>query len=126
MRQYRRDVESILKWPRSAPPADVIGGYSFATGTAIRYRRDVNPGVPLELFGSQYPGGKIFNKAAFTAPPSGQGNFGRNVLRGFGATQWNITLRRQFRFTERVSLQARGEFLQHPESPELRQPGQLP
>jgi hypothetical protein len=42
--------------------------------------------VPLELFGSQYPGGKIFNKAAFTPAPVGQqGDFGRNVLRGFGS-----------------------------------------
>ena len=24
MRQYLRDVESILKWPRSAPPVDVM------------------------------------------------------------------------------------------------------
>jgi len=111
MRQYWLDVESILKWPRSAPPADVIGGYSFATGTAIRYRRDVNPGVPQELFGSQYPGGKIFNKAAFTAPPSGQeGNFGRNVLRGFGAFQGNFAIQRQCRLTERVGLRFRDEF----------------
>lgn len=110
MRQYWRDVESILKWPRSAPPADVTGGYSFATRTPIRYRRDVNPGVPLELFGSQYPGGKIFNKAAFTAPPSGQeGNFGRNVLRGFGAFQGNFAIQRQCQLTERVGLRFRNE-----------------
>jgi len=57
----------------------------------------VNPGVPLELFGTQYPGGKIFNKAAFAAPPTGQqGDFGRNVLRGFGATQVDLALQRQF------------------------------
>jgi len=111
MRQYWRDVESILKWPRSPPPAVAIGGYSFATGTAIRYRRDVNPGVPLELFGSQYPGGKIFNKAAFTAPPSGQeGNFGRDVLRGFGAFRGNFAIQRQFQLTERVDLRFRDEF----------------
>jgi hypothetical protein len=52
MRQYWRDVESILKWPRSAPPADVIGGYSFATRTAIRCRRDVNPGIQRPQFPS--------------------------------------------------------------------------
>jgi hypothetical protein len=46
-----------------------------------------------------------------------QGNLGRNALLGFGATQWDITLRRQFRFTERVPLQFRGDFfniLNHP------------
>jgi hypothetical protein len=37
--------------------------------------------MPFELFGSQYPVSKIFNKAAFVAPPPGtQGNFGRNAL----------------------------------------------
>jgi hypothetical protein len=37
--------------------------------------------------------------------------------RGFGATQIDLALRRQFRFTERFSLQARGDFfniLNHP------------
>ncbi|MFZ2001869.1 MAG: hypothetical protein WB616_11220 [Candidatus Sulfotelmatobacter sp.] len=36
---------------------------------------------------------------------------------GIGATQCDVTLRRQFRLTERVSLQARGDFfniLNHP------------
>jgi hypothetical protein len=66
-----------------------------------------NPGVPLELFGAGYPGGKIFNKAAFAAPPEGrQGNFGRNVLRGFDATQADVGVQRQFRVTEKVALAA--------------------
>jgi hypothetical protein len=67
--------------------------------------------MPLVLYGSQYPGGKIFNKAAFTAPAAGQqGNFGRNVLRGFGATQADVALQRQFHLTERLGLRFRGEF----------------
>jgi hypothetical protein len=50
-------------------------------------------------------------------PATAQGDLGRNALRGFGATQWNMALRRQFRFTEWLSLQARGDFfniLNHP------------
>jgi hypothetical protein len=39
-----------------------------------------------------------------------QGDLGRNALRGFGATQIDLTLRRQFRLTERISLQARVDF----------------
>jgi hypothetical protein len=71
----------------------------------------VSPGLPLKLFGSQYPGGKIFNKAAFTAAPAGQqGNFGRNVLRGFGAFQTDFAVQRQFRLTERLGLRFRSEF----------------
>jgi hypothetical protein len=96
---------------RSAPPDDIVAGTFFADGVALTPRPNVVPGVPLELFGSQYPGGKIFNKAAFTPAPVGQqGDFGRNVLRGFGATQVDLGLQRQFRLTEKLGLRFRSEF----------------
>ena len=117
---------------RSAPPVDVVGGYTFAAGTALRYRPNVVPGVPLELYGSQYPGGKAINNTpgAAVCPPNGsqsvgpfcpppkdasgnplrQGNFGRNVLRGFGATQADLALQRQFHLTEKLGLRFRAEF----------------
>jgi Carboxypeptidase regulatory-like domain/TonB dependent receptor len=99
---------------RSAPPVDVVAGTFFAGGVALNPRPNVVPGVPLELFGSQYPGGKIFNKAAFCYSTCGasdqQGDFGRNVLRGFGATQADVALQRQFHFTEQVRLRFRAEF----------------
>jgi hypothetical protein len=38
------------------------------------------------------------------------GDLGQNALRGFGATQIDLTLRRQFRLTERISLQTRADF----------------
>jgi hypothetical protein len=103
-------VDSFI-FARSAAPVNVVGGYTYAVGTTLRYRPNVNPGVPLELYGSQYPGGKLFNQAAFTAAPSGQqGDFGRNVLRGFGAVQADIAFQREFQFTERMRLRFRGEF----------------
>ena len=96
---------------RSAPPVNILAGIYVADGIALYPRPDVVPGVPLELYGPQYPGGKIFNKAAFVAPPPGiQGNFGRNVLRGFGATQVDFALQRQFHITERFGLFFRAEF----------------
>ena len=96
---------------RSAQPVNLTAGYSFADGAAFQFRPNVVPGVPPELFGSQYPGGKIFNSAAFAPPPQGQqGDFGRNLLRGFGAFQADVALERQFRFTERMNLRFRGEF----------------
>jgi hypothetical protein len=96
---------------RSAPPVNITAGYSFAAGAAFRFRPNVVPGVPLELFGAQYPGGKIFNKAAFIPPAQGQeGDFARNVLRGFGAAQADIAFQRQFRLTESMQLRFRGEF----------------
>src|SRR5258705_1809446 len=96
---------------RSAPPVDVIGATSNVGGVTLASRPNLNPGVPLELFGTQYPGGKIFNRAAFTAAPAGQqGNFGRNVLRGFGAWQVDMSAQRNFHLTDKVGLRFRAEF----------------
>ena len=96
---------------RSAPPVNIVGGTFFVAGVALAPRPNVNPGVPLELFGSQYPGGKIFNSAAFTpAPPGQQGNLGRNVLRGFSAWQVDMSAQRNFHLTEKVGLRFRAEF----------------
>jgi len=50
-------------------------------------------------------------QAAFTPPTKGQqGDFGRNVLRGFGAWQADVALQRQFHLTESVGLRFRSEF----------------
>ena len=103
---------------RSAPPVDVVGAIFSGSGLMFYPRPNVVPGIPLELVGSGYPGGKTYNKAAFTAALSGQqGNLGRNVLRGFNAAQADLGLQRLFRLTEKTGLRLRGEFfniLNHP------------
>jgi hypothetical protein len=96
---------------RSAPPVDIVGALSFADGTIVKYRPNVNPDVPLELYGPEYPGGKIFNAAAFTpAPPGQQGNLGRNALRGFGASQVDFAIQRLFPLSSAIRLRVRAEF----------------
>jgi hypothetical protein len=86
-------------------------------------RPDVVARVPLVLYGSQYPGGKAFNPAAFTAPPTAQqGDFGRNVLRGFGATQVDFALQCQFHLTEKWGLRFRAEFFNIFNHPNFGQP----
>jgi TonB-dependent receptor-like protein len=103
---------------RTAPPVGVVGAIFRAGGIALNARPNVRAGMPLELYGAGYPGGKIFNSAAFTPPPTGQqGNFGRNVLRGFAAAQADVGLQRMFQVTEKVGLRFRSEFfniLNHP------------
>jgi len=103
---------------RSAPPVDIVGATSPGLPFMLMPRPDIVPGQPLELEASGYPGGKIFNKPAFSAAPAGQqGDFGRNVLRGFNATQADIGVQRIFRLTEKMGLRFRGEFfniLNHP------------
>jgi hypothetical protein len=111
-------------YARSAPPVNVVTGQnpfpgSVLSGSDSVQRPDVVPGVPFYIDKPTAPGGKVINPAAFTTPvpATAQGDLGRNALRGFGATQWDLTVRRQFRITERISLQARGDFfniLNHP------------
>ena len=73
-------------------------------------RPNLVPGVPLWIANPNVAGGKEINPAAFTIPTGAvQGDLGRNALRGFGATQVDLTLRRQFKLRERLSLQARAD-----------------
>lgn len=103
-------VDSFV-FVRSAPPDDIVGAIFETAGVLLSPRPNLNSGVPPELFGDQYPGGKILNRAAFTAVPAGQqGGFGRNVLRGFGAWQADVAFQRQFRVRENVGLRFRAEF----------------
>ncbi len=106
-------TDSII-YARSATPLNVVTGLDtfglLLSGNQSVQRPNVIPGVPFYVDESGAPGGKIINAAAFSVPVSGQGDLGRNALRGFGATQLDLTLRRRFRLTERISLQARGDF----------------
>jgi hypothetical protein len=128
---------------RSALPVDVFNSNFFGTSSLFfaNTRPDVTAGIPLYLHGPQYPGGKAFNNTIgavpggcpdgtpsvgpFCTPPLGppfgfparQGNFGRNVLRGFGAAQWDFSVRREFSIHESLKLQFRAEMfnvLNHP------------
>ncbi|MGO9434866.1 MAG: TonB-dependent receptor domain-containing protein [Terracidiphilus sp.] len=108
---------------RTAPPVNVVTGKVLAgtvfSGASSAQRPSVVPNQPFYLHPSGAAGGKIINAAAFTTPvpATAQGNLGRNALRAFGATQWDMTLRRQFRFTEKLGLQFRSDFfnlLNHP------------
>jgi hypothetical protein len=117
-------IESIVL-ARSAPPVNVYdGGLSAIVGAGIDVRPDLVPGQSLYLHGSQYPGGLALNPAAFMPPPVNadgnpirQGDLGRNALRSFGATQWDLALHRDFHLHEGLRLQFRCEMfniLNHP------------
>jgi hypothetical protein len=130
---------------RSAPPINVYYNIfgQLSNGFATNIRPDVVAGQPLYLYGSQCadvlvgpfepngqpvpscPGGKGFNPAAFTLPPTdpttgfpvSQGNLPRNALRGFGLTQWDFAVHREFPIHESMKLQFRAEMfnvLNHP------------
>jgi hypothetical protein len=66
------------------------------------------------------------SKAAFTTPPTGQqGDFRRNVLRGFGAWQADFAVQRQFHFTGRMGLRFRAEFFNIFNHPNFGQPDNI-
>jgi hypothetical protein len=128
----------------SAPPVDISDANffnAFSGGFTGDVRPDINPGQPFYLYGATCasalqaygsllpgqgcPGGKGFNPAAFMDPPSDpntglplrQGNVPRNFLRGFGATQWDFAVHRDFPIRESLHLQFRAEMfnvLNHP------------
>jgi len=130
---------------RSAPPFDVY--YTFATALSNGFytdvRPDVLPGVPLYVYGPQYPGGKAINSnpaatcpdgnpsiGPFCSPPVDsngtplrQGDLSRNALRGFGAVQWDLALHREVSFGESAKLQLRAELFNAANHPNFGQPG---
>jgi hypothetical protein len=79
---------------------------------------NIVPNVPVYLYGSQYPGGRAINAAAFSLPPgTANGDAPRNFVRGFGELQMNMAVRRDFPITERARLQFRADafnILNHP------------
>jgi hypothetical protein len=67
-------------------------------------------GAPLWIADSNAPGGRYINPTAFRSLPSGrQGNLGRNAIVGFGMSQVDLAVRREFRLGERRMLQFRME-----------------
>jgi hypothetical protein len=136
-------LQSIIQ-ARSAAPVYISDQnfVFFENNNFGDIRPDLVPGQPLYLVGSQClqtppqgfgqpcPGGKGLNPAAFTDPPSApigpscpfgcplrQGTTPRNFVRGFGATQWDFAIHRDFPIYESITLQFRAEMfnvLNHP------------
>ncbi len=131
---------------RSAPPlTPFFANASTLLNDSALVRPDVVPGIPLYLFGSQFPGGKAINNTPgavaggcpdgsksigpFCPPPKNaqgvatrQGDLGRNALRGFGATQWDVAVHRDFPVRESLKLQFRAELFNVLNHPNFGQP----
>ena len=119
---------------RSALPVDVLVSPVVIGGLQTILRPDLIPGIPLYLDDPLAPGGKRFNntidptrpgcKGPFCTPPPGrQGTLGRNVMRGFPMSQFDLALRRQFRLGERATLQFRAEAFNIFNHPNFGDPG---
>jgi hypothetical protein len=90
---------------RSARPLSVLYGVPTDFGF-LYYRPNVNADLPVYVADGSLPGGRRLNRAAFTLPQAlVQGTLGRNALRGFGLNQFNVALRKCFKFNDETSLQ---------------------
>jgi hypothetical protein len=106
---------------RSAFPVTLNGNYFTDPASGQQNYGGLNlvPGVPVYLDRADLPGGRQINPAAFQLPPAGLlvGTAPRNFVRGFGATQLDAVLRRDFPFSGTTKLQFRLEafnVLNHP------------
>ena len=104
-------IESIMR-SRSAFPLNVVTGtdpFQFGAGNYV-LRPNAVAGQPLWIADSNAAGGERLNASAFSIPNGyTQGDLTRNSIRGFGFSQVDLALRKQFRVTERASLQFRLE-----------------
>ncbi len=76
---------------------------------ANAFRPGYMGGQPIWIADPNAPGGRRLNASAFLSVPSGvQGNLGRNVITGFGMSQVDLAVSRDFRLSDRASVQLRG------------------
>lgn len=88
-------------------------GISFSNA----FRPDQVPGQPVWVADDGAPGGRILNPLAFSPAGSQQGTLGRNAITGFGMSQLDLAIRREFRLADRRSIDLRLEAfnaLNHP------------
>jgi hypothetical protein len=96
---------------RSGFPVTVLQDDQYlGIALANAFRPNLVVGEPIWIEDPNTPGGKYLNPAAFSATASGrQGNLGRNAIAGFGMSQVDLAVRREFRLGERRTLQFRME-----------------
>ncbi len=118
-------IPGIPLYIYGAQCAAANGGVACPGGKAINFTPGaVAGGCPAD--GSQSVG-------PFCPPPSDpntgiplrQGNLGRNALRGFGATQWDFAVHRDFPIRESLKLQFRAEMFNVLNHPNFGQPEPL-
>ncbi len=110
----------------------LYGGFPFTVNSAVNtlngsggQRAHVVPGCRPVLSGSERTIGRWFNTSCFTTPPQFTfGNAGRNVLRGPGTKQFDLSLFKNFRLGADQSrrLQFRAEMFNAFNTPQFNNP----
>jgi Carboxypeptidase regulatory-like domain len=105
---------------RTGFPITLQGPLTFdrSTGKESFAGLDRVPGQPVYLYGNEFPGERAVNGNAFAIPAGctislcltpTSGDAPRNFVRGFGAWQMDLAVRREFPIVERLKLQFRVE-----------------
>ena len=106
---------------RAGLPFNVVCGCDPMGIGASTGRPDLVPGVSLTPSNPDLPTRQI-NLAAFKTPVGHFGNFGRNVLTGPSAYNWDFSLFKNFKVRERQTLQFRAEMFNIFNTPQFSNP----
>lgn len=114
-------VDSIVRL-QSAPPINILVIQDIGFGS-FNNQPDSVSGQPFYITDPSVPKGKRINPAAFSPVLTQRlGTLGRNVVRGFGSWQVDMSLRRKFNLSERFNVQFRAEFFNIFNHPNFFQP----
>jgi hypothetical protein len=107
---------------RSGLPFTVVCGCDSAGIGASTARPNVVSGVSERPSNFNLPSNQL-NFAAFSVPaPGTYGNLGRNTLRGPSAYNWDFSLFKNFKVTEKQTVQFRSEFFNIFNTPQFSNP----
>ncbi len=91
-------------------------------GYTSSQRPNLVPGVPI--YATDQTINNWFNPAAFSAPANGTwGNLGRFIVNGPGAVEFDTSIEKRFRVTEKLSLNFRAAAFNVANHPEFKTPG---
>ena len=103
-------IDSIVRVRSGFPISILQNDHYQAITLANAFRPDRILGRPIWMVDASAPGGLRIDPAAFQpAKPGVQGSLGRNAIAGFGMSQADVAVRREFRWHDRRALQLRIE-----------------
>jgi len=101
-------LDGVLRARTSFPVTVLTAEHYMGIALASAFRPDVAGAVWVADAGA--PGGRRLARGAFAAAEEGvQGGLGRNALSGFGMSQLDLAVRREFRVAERHAVEFRVE-----------------
>jgi hypothetical protein len=103
-------VDGIFR-ARSGFPITVLQAEQYVgVNFTNAFRPDMVANVPIWIADPAAPGGRVLNPLAFRTTDAGrQGSLGRNALAGFGMSQLDVAVRREFRLADRRAIELRIE-----------------